>query len=139
MNNRHARNIIGTVLLAALIAFSVACGYSAKAATPVAGTVPKISELAPDNVNSGGADFTLIVNGTNFGAKAVVNWNGTAQTATTTFVSGSQVTVAIPASMIAATGTAQITVTNPGNPGTGIYGTGSTLPETSTAVSFTIN
>ena len=140
MNTRHSRNTVGTLLLTPLLALGLACGYSSpKASAPVAGTTPTISQLNPDNVNSGGADFTLTVNGTNFGSKAVVNWNGAAQTAGTTFVSSSQLTVAIPASMIAATGTVQVTVTNPGNPGTGIYGTGATLPETSTATSFTIN
>ncbi len=140
MNSRHTRNRVGTLLLAPLLALGLACGYSSpKASAPVAGTTPTISQLNPDNVNAGGADFTLTVNGTHFGSKAVVNWNGAAQTAGTAFVSSSQLTVAIPASMIAATGTVQITVTNPGSPGTGIYGTGATLPETSTATSFTIN
>ena len=80
----------------------------------------------------------MTVNGSNFGTKAVVNWNGVAQTGTT-YLSSSQLTVAIPAAMIAASGTVQVTVTNPGTPGSGIYGTGATLAETSPAVDFTIN
>lgn len=126
-------------MLVILIAISVACGYSAKTTPPVAGTSPVISQLNPDAVTAGGAGFTLTVNGSNFGAKAVVNWNGVAQTANTAYVSGSQLTVAVPAAAIATASTVMVTVTNPGNPGTGIYGTGATLAETSTAMSFTID
>jgi hypothetical protein len=128
-----------TTALAALIAFTVACGYSAKMTAPVAGTAPTIAQLAPDNATAGGAAFMLTVNGTNFGTKAVVSWNGVAQTANTTYVSGSQLTVAVPASAIATSGTVSITVTNPATAGTGIYGNGATLAETSTAMNFTIN
>jgi hypothetical protein len=130
---------ITTSMLVILIAISVACGYSAKTTPPVAGTSPTISQLNPDAVTAGGAGFTLTVNGSNFGAKAVVNWNGVAQTANTAYVSGSQLTVAVPAAAIANSGTVMVTVTNPGNPGTGIYGTGATLAETSTTMNFTIN
>ena len=140
MNNRHMLNTVTTVILAALFALTLGCGYSSKSTTPpVAGTVPTISQLNPNSATAGGADFTMTVNGTNFGTKAVVNWNGSAQTANTAFVSSSQLTVTIPAAMIAATGTVQVTVTNPGTAGTGPYGSGGTLPETSTAMTFTIN
>jgi hypothetical protein len=142
MGHRPEENIMKTVkaiLLAAVITFSLACGYSSKSTPPVAGTMPAISQLNPDNASAGGASFTLTVTGSNFGAKAVVNWNGTAQTSNTTYVSGTQLTVAVPASLIANSGTVQITVTNPANPGTGVYGTGATLAETSTSMSFTIN
>jgi hypothetical protein len=128
-----------TTLLVILIALTLACGYSAKTTPPVAGTVPAISQLSPNAVTAGSAAFTLTVDGSNFGSKAVVNWNGAAQTANTTYVSGGQLTVAVPASAIAASGTVQVTVTNPGTTGTGLYGNGGTLPETSTAMTFTIN
>jgi hypothetical protein len=127
-----------TTLLTTLIALTLACGYSAKTTPPVAGTLPAIAQLSPNAATAGGAAFMLTVDGSNFGSKAVVNWNGAAQSATT-FVSGGQLTVAVPASAIAASGTVQVTVTNPGTAGTGMYGTGATLPETSTAMSFTIN
>ena len=83
-------------LLATLLALSVACGYSAKSTAPVAGTIPAITQLAPDNMNAGSAAFVLTVNGTSFGSKAVVNFNGAAQT--TTYVTASQITASIPAS-----------------------------------------
>jgi hypothetical protein len=47
--------------------------------------------------------------------------------------------VNIPAAMIATPGTAKITVTNPGTSGTGLYGGGGTLAETSSAMDFPIN
>jgi hypothetical protein len=130
---------VKTMLLAVLLALSLACGYSSKTTPPVAGTMPAISQLNPDSATAGDTGFTLTVTGSNFGSKAVVNWNGTAQTSNTTYVSGTQLTVAVPASLIVNSGTVQITVTNPANPGTGIYGTGATLAETSTSMSFTIN
>jgi hypothetical protein len=86
---------------------------------------------------AGSAAFTMTVNGSKFNTNAVVNWNGAAQT--TTYVSASQVTAAIPASAIATAGTVPVTVTNPGTPGTGMYGSGGTLPETSNSMTFTIN
>lgn len=132
-------NILKTTSLAALIALTLACGYGSKNYAPVAGTMPAISQLNPDNATAGGNGFTMTVNGSNFASKAVVNWNGTAQSSTTTFVSGNQLTVAIPSGMIAASGTVQITVTNPATPGTGMYGSGGTLAETSAPMTFTIN
>jgi hypothetical protein len=132
--------VITASLLATLIAFTLACGYSSKAAAPpVAGNVPAIASLSPSAANAGDPAFTLTVNGSLFSGKAVVNWNGAAQTASTTFVSANQLTVAVPASAVATAGSVSITVTNPGTPGTGPYGGGGTLPETSTAMSFTIN
>jgi len=132
---------VTATLLVALIAFTVACGYSSKGATmpPVAGSMPTIAALDPPSETAGSGAFTLTVNGTNFGSKAVVNWNGTAQTSNTMVVSASQLTVAVPASNIMTAGTVTVTVTNPGTPGTGLYGGGGTLPETSSPMTFTIN
>jgi hypothetical protein len=99
--------------------------------------MPAISELSPNSATAGGAAFMLTVNGSNFASTAVVNWNGTAQTANTAYVSGNQLTVAVPASAIETAGTVQVTVTNPGTSG-GVYG-GGTLAETSQPMNFTIN
>lgn len=128
---------VSTILIATLAALTLACGYSAKKTTPVAGTMPNISALSPDTATAGGAAFTLTINGTNFNSNAQVNWNSAAQT--TSYVSGNQLTLSVPASLIANSGTVTVTVTNPGNPGTGIYGTGATQPETSNSMTFTIN
>jgi len=126
-----------TYSLAALIALTLGCGYGSKNNPPVAGTMPAISELSPNSATAGGAAFMLTVNGSNFASTAVVNWNGTAQTANTAYVSGNQLTVAVPASAIETAGTVQVTVTNPGTSG-GVYG-GGTLAETSQPMNFTIN
>jgi len=128
-----------SLLLVALIALTVACGYSSKMTAPVAGSMPAVSALSPNSATAGGAAFTMTVDGTNFGAKAVVNLNGTAQTANTTFVSGNQLMVTVPASAIATPGAISVTVTNPSTPGTGMYGSGGTLAATSAAISFTVN
>ena len=130
---------VKAILLVTLTALTLACGYSAKTTPPSAGSVPTISALSPPSATAGGPAFTLTVNGTNYGGKAVVNWNGTAQTSNTTYVSPNQLTVAVPASAIANSGTVSITVTNPAIPGTGMYGSGGTTAETSTAMNFTVN
>ena len=126
-------------VLAALITVTVACGYGSKNYAPTPGTMPAISQLNPATTNAGGPAFTLTVNGNNFAAAAVVNWNGAAQTSGTKYVSTGQLTLSVPASMISASGTVQVTVTNPATQGTGMYGSGGTTAETSTAVNFTIN
>jgi len=128
-----------TLFLGTLIAATLACGYTAKTTPPAAGTAPTIAQLNPDNATAGGAAFNLIVNGSNFGTKAVVNWNGVAQSTNTTYVTGSQLTVAVPATAIANSGTVQITVTNPAVAGTGMYGSGGTAAATSAPMPFTIN
>jgi type IV pilus biogenesis protein CpaD/CtpE len=127
---------VKTILLAALIALTVACGYSSKMTPAVAGSMPAIAQLAPNSASAGTA-FTLTVNGSNFASHAVVNFNGTAQT--TTFVSANQLTASIPAKAVTTAGTASVTVTNPAISGTGMYGSGGTLAETSMSMNFTIN
>jgi len=129
------------LVLVSLAALTLACGYGSKNynTTPAAGAVPAISQLSPNSMTAGAAAFTMTVNGSNFGTKAVVNWNGTAQTANTTYVTGNQLMVVIPASMIANSGTVQVTVTNPATTGTGMYGNGGVMAETSSAMNFTIN
>jgi len=125
------------ILLLTLTALTLACGYSAKTTPAMAGAMPTIAALSPSSATAGGPAFTLTVNGTNFGGKAVVNWNGTPQT--TTIVSANQLTVALPAAAIATSGAVSVTVTNPGTPGTGLYGSGGTLAETSMPMTFTVN
>ena len=129
---------ISAISISLLIALTLACGYSKKAAAPpTAGNVPASSQLSPDSTNSGGPAFAMTVNGSNFGSKAAVNWNGTPLTSTT--ISANQLTATVPAAMIASPATVKITLTNPATPGTGLYGGGGTLAETSAPMSFTVN
>ncbi|MGH9937469.1 MAG: IPT/TIG domain-containing protein, partial [Blastocatellia bacterium] len=87
---------------------------------------PTLTSLNPASATAGGAAFTLTVNGTNFINGSAARWNGADRT--TTFVSNTQLTAAIPATDIAAAGAASVTVFNPA-PGGGV----------SNAMSFTVN
>ncbi|HQR36323.1 MAG TPA: hypothetical protein PLK30_26600, partial [Blastocatellia bacterium] len=102
-------------------------GGSSPAATfTINNPLPAITSLSPTSATSGGAAFTLTINGTGFVTTSTVWWNG-AQRATQ-FVSATQLTASIPASDIASRGTASVVVQNPA-PGGG----------SSPAASFTIN
>jgi hypothetical protein len=78
---------------------------------PSTNPVPGLTSLAPASATTGSAGFNLAVSGSNFVAGSTVRWNGANRT--TTLVSATQLTAAIPASDIAAAGTAQVTVFNP--------------------------
>jgi hypothetical protein len=88
--------------------------------------VPTLTSIAPTTATAGGAAFTLTVNGTNYVASSVVNFNGVAKS--TTVVSATQLTAAIPASDIATAGSFPVTVFNPA-PGGG----------TSAAINLAVN
>jgi IPT/TIG domain-containing protein len=111
-----------TILVLFLALTGSGCGYSSpKQMAPQPGIVPVIAQIMPNTAKAGGPAFTLTVNGSNFNANAVVNWNGAAQN--TTHPATNQLTVQIPASDIATAGMVQVSVTNPGSstPG-GPYG-----------------
>jgi hypothetical protein len=125
-----------SVLLLAILCFGCG-GYSApKTGTRQAGIVPHIVAIMPNTANHGDPAFTLTVNGSQFNADAVVNWNGMAQT-NTAHPAMNQLTVAMPASAIASAGSLAVTVTNPGSGTPG--GCCSTTSETSNSTTFTIN
>lgn len=130
---------LATVLLTVLSAFTLACGgynsSSQSTTPPAAGTMPNITALVPDNTNAGSTSVVVTVNGASFNNNATINWKGTALT--TSFVSAAQLTATIPDADLAASGTAAVTVTNPGKSG-GIYG-GGISAETSNSMTFTIN
>ena len=100
--------------------------------SPANNPVPTITNISPNTKDSGGSGFTLTVNGTNFVSGAIVKWNGSSRT--TTFVSNIKLTASIPASDIASSGTANITVNNP-TPGGGDSNT-QTLTITEPATKF---
>src|SRR5260370_25701352 len=79
------------------------------AGSSVNGRVPTIGSMSPSSVAAGGGGFTLTVNGTNYISGSSVQWNVTALS--TTFVSATQATASVPASLIASPGSANITVT----------------------------
>lgn len=80
--------------------------------------VPVISALNPGTAFAGDpSSFTIGVIGTYFVNGSVVRWNGT--NLTTTFQSSTLLTALVPASLIAAAGTANVTVFTP-TPGGGL-------------------
>jgi 6-phosphogluconolactonase len=82
-----------------------------------------ITAIAPSSATAGGAAFTLTVTGAGFVSSDTVQWNGSPLA--TTFVSATQLSAAVPASLIAVAGSASVTVA-----------AGATV---SKAISFTIN
>ena len=74
-------------------------------------SAPLLLELVPGSATSGGAGFTLTVDGANFAANSVVLWNGAVRA--TTFVSSTQLTAAMLAQDIANESTSLVTVANP--------------------------
>lgn len=100
-------------LLAAVAALS-SCGGSSSTSNPPPpppNPLPSITSLSPSSTSTGGAAFTLTVNGSNFISASAVQWNGSSRT--TSYVSATQVTAAITATDIANAGTASVTVVNP--------------------------
>src|SRR5215472_3954330 len=72
---------------------------------------PTISSIVPNSAIAGSPALTLNLTGTNFNAASQVQWNGSARP--TSFLGGTQLTAAIPASDVAGAGVAQVTVFNP--------------------------
>lgn len=69
---------------------------------------PVLTSVSPATMASGGAAFTLTVNGSNFANGYVVTWNGA--TKPTTFVSANQMTASILATDITSPGCASVAV-----------------------------
>ena len=83
--------------------------------------IPTLSTLSPSSstINGSGGEgsgVTLTLTGTNFISSSMVQWNGAARS--TTFVSSTTLTAAIPITDLSSTGTANVTVFNP-TPGGG--------------------
>ena len=72
---------------------------------------PSLSSISPTGVIASTPGFVLLVTGTGFATSAAVQVNGTA--VATTFNSASSLTAMIPMNLIAAAGTASITVLSP--------------------------
>jgi len=96
---------------------------SSGSSNPLAVNPPTISALSPASAVAGGAAFTLTVNGAYFTAGSAILWNSTLLA--TTYLSDSQLTATISATMIASASTASISVSAAG----GI----------SSSVAFTVN
>ena len=77
---------------------------------------PTISSISPDTATAGSPGFTLSVDGTGFVISSTVEWNGTPLI--TSFVSDTQLTATVPASLLVTAGAPSVTVVNP-TPGGG--------------------
>ena len=82
------------------------------------GTAPVLTGFSPASAIVGSAGFTLTVNGSNFTSDAVVKWNSS--TLTTAFVSSTQLSATVPASLLAAAASATVTVTESGGISSGM-------------------
>ena len=87
--------------------------FESNADTFTINAVPDITGLSPTSAILGGASFKLTVTGENFVNGSTILWNGSALT--TTFVSSTSLTATVPASDLAKSGTASVTVGNPDN------------------------
>ncbi len=83
---------------------------------------PVLATLSTYARTAGGAGFTLVLNGSNpnFNSSTLAQWNGVSLT--TTLVNSFQVSAMVPASLIAAPGTATVTAYNPAPGGGGSNG-----------------
>lgn len=72
---------------------------------------PLITALLPNSAPAPGAGFTLVVQGSQFVAGAVVLWDGTPLA--TTFASSGQLSAVVPAALLDMPRAAQVTVQNP--------------------------
>jgi hypothetical protein len=103
----------------------VAAGQTSNAVTFTINPVtPVISSLSPNSVTAGSPAFSLTVNGSGLLNLTTVQWNTTSLT--THFVSATQVTADVPATLVVQAGTVTVTAVNPGN-------------SVSAAFTFTIN
>ncbi len=76
-------------------------------------TLLQLTSISPSAVTATGPAFTLTLNGAGFAAGAVVNVGGT--TLQPSALSAGQITVSVPAAVIAKPATLAVTVANPGN------------------------
>jgi hypothetical protein len=85
--------------------------------TIVAPPTPTVTSITPAMAVAGSANLTIQVTGTNFSAASVVTWTPLSVTPlntalTTTFISGTSLQAVVPASLLAAPGTASVAVVN---------------------------
>jgi hypothetical protein len=110
----------------AFVTVSTTGGTSSAVALTVSQPAPSITSLSSSSIIAGAATLTLTINGSNFvsGAGAtVVRWNYTALA--TTYVSSTQLTAIVPASLTSAPDVVSIRVVTAGG--------------TSSALTFTVN
>lgn len=71
---------------------------------------PTLLSIVPSSVVAGAPGLTIQANGANFTTSSTIQWNGSSLP--TTFATGTQLTVTVPAIDLASAGTAQISISN---------------------------
>jgi hypothetical protein len=108
-------------------------GTSAPVVFTITQSRPTITGMSPASAAAGGATFTLNINGTNFSSPSNVLWGSTSLS--TTYVSATQLTAVVPASLIATAGMTSVTVADSG--GTSLMTTFTIHPAQPTITSLT--
>ena len=97
----------------ASVTITAAGGTSASATFTIEPPAPIITSLSPDSIATGNAQFTLTINGTGFISSSFAQWESTRLA--TTYVSATQLTAKVPASLMAVAGESSIIVYSPGS------------------------
>lgn len=108
------------------LAFAQSLPFAFSNTFTVSNPLPAITTLAPANITAGAASTVITLTGTSFVSDSTVTWNSVVRT--TSFVSATELIAVIPAADLTTSGTATLTVVNPG-PGGG----------TSNSATFTID
>ncbi len=83
--------IAGSVAVLSLISCG---GYSSPTMTRAGVGAPMIAQLVPSSMRAGSGAFNMTINGSGFGADALVYWNGSPLN--TAYVSGNQLVAMVP-------------------------------------------
>jgi hypothetical protein len=102
-NTAVAKSSLGCVLTITLALGGLSCG--------TCNPRPFISSIAPNSTTTGGNQFLLTVNGSNFRRDSLVSWNGSFRV--TSFLGSHQLEAAITAADIASPGSVLVLVFNP--------------------------
>src|SRR5579884_1403902 len=89
---------------------------NAQTFTITAVPAPVLASISPTSVLAGGPGFTLTLNGSSFLNTSYALWTENKKTTvlTTSFVSSTQLSASVPASLIASAGSAKVVVSTPG-------------------------
>jgi hypothetical protein len=105
--------------IASFLLSSCGGGGSSTPPPPPSNPLPAIASISPTSLTAGAAATTITITGSGFILGSTAQWNSSART--TTFVSSTQLQIALTVADLASAGTEQITVMNPA-PGGGVSG-----------------
>jgi hypothetical protein len=103
-------SLIATASSTSVVLYEPGIGYSNAGFFTINPAPPTIASLGPSSATAGGAGFMLTIKGTAFTPDATSMWSATPLG--TIYVSPTQLTASVPASLIANSGTAGVTVTS---------------------------